>query len=368
MRLIPYYKIVFLTLLLAFSGATYAQTTSQGQLTFEQTEWDFADIAEDGGNVEHTFTFVNNSSKPVVILEVMTGCGCTTSSYSRKPVLRGERGEITVVFNPMNMPGRFSKSASVLTSASSKPYVLNLKGNVIPRQKSVQELYPIELGDGVRLAVNYHDFAYVGRDETVEERIGWVNTSSRDVSLKLLPKQSSGLLTVDAPAMLRVGERGEMVVRYAVPRNSARYGTLNDICGFAVNGREARAVLTTTAIAVDSFDRMADDVTLPSGEISKKIIKFGEVKRGKTHADATVVIVNDGGSDLIIRAVEYGSKTLQCSLKAGDRIRSGERKVLEFSFDSRDCDYGVWVDRLKIITNDPLRPMHSIRLTAIVVD
>ena len=368
MRIIPYYKIVILLLLLVLSGRSYAQTTSQGELAFEHMECNFADIAEDGGNVEHTFTFVNNTSKPVVILEVTTGCGCTTSSYSRKPILRGERGEITVVFNPMNMPGRFSKSASVLTSASSKPYVLSLKGNVIPRQKSIQELYPVELGEGVRLAVNYHDFAYVGRGEVAEERIGWINTSSRDVSLKLLPKQSSGLLKVDAPTTLPAGERGDITLRYIVARNSTCYGTLNDICGFAINGREARVVLSTTAIAVDSFDRMADDVMLPNGELSKKIIKFGDVKRGQTHTDATIAIMNEGGSDLIIRAVEWGSKAMNCSLKAGDRVKAGERKVIEFSFDSSVCDYGVWVDRLKIITNDPLRPMHSIRLTAIVVE
>lgn len=368
MRLIPYYKIVFLLFCSLFMCAARAQESSQGQLSFEHMEWNFNDIAEDGGNVEHTFTFVNNTSKPVVILDVTTGCGCTTSSYSRKPVLRGEKGELTVVFNPMNMPGRFTKAASVLTSASSKPIVLTLKGNVIPRKKSVQELYPIELGDGVRIAVNYHDFAYVGRGEVVEERVGWVNISSRDAALKLLPKQRSGLLSVDAPATMRAGESGVITLRYSIAQNSTRYGTLNDLYGFEVNGRQARAVLSTTAIAVDSYDRMADDTSLPSGELSKKIIKFGDVKRGKTHSDATITIVNEGGSDLIIRAVECESQALQCSLKAGDRVKAGTSLTLQFTFDSSDCDYGVWVDRLKIITNDPVRPMHSIRLTAIVVD
>ena len=147
MRLIPYYKIVFLLLCCFVTGIVRAQNTTPSPLTFEQVEWNFGDIAEDGGTVEHTFTFINNTSKPVVILDVTTGCGCTTTSYSRKPIMRGERGEVTVVFNPMNLPGRVTKSASILTSASSKPFVVTMQGNVIPRKKSVQEQYPIDLGD-----------------------------------------------------------------------------------------------------------------------------------------------------------------------------------------------------------------------------
>ncbi len=368
MRLIPYYKIVFLLIFCSWAGFVWAQSTVQPQLKFEHTEWNFGDIAEDGGTVEHTFTFVNNTTKPVVILDVTTGCGCTTTSYSRKPIMQGERGEVTVVFNPMNLPGRVTKSASILTSASSKPFVVTMQGNVIPRKKSVQEQYPIDLGDGVRLEFNAHDFAYVGRGEMVEQKIGWVNTSSRDATLKLLPKESSGLLQVDAPTTLRGGARGEITLRYVVEKNSTRYGTLSDMFGFAVNGREARAVLSTTAIAVDQYDRMADDISLPSSELSKKIIKFGDVKRGETPTDATLTLVNEGGNDLIIRAVEWGSRVLKCSLQSGYRVKAGEQITLQLTFDSRDCDYGVWVDRLKIITNDPVRPMHSIRLTAIVVD
>ena len=368
MRIIPYIYIALTLFFSLLTSSVEAQSSISTQVNFDHLEWNFGDIAEDGGEVKHTFTFTNLSSKPLVVLEVTTGCGCTTSSYSRKPVLRGEKGEVTIVFNPMNLPGRFNKSASILTSASSQPITLKLEGNVIPRKKSVQEQFPFDLGSGVRLAFNHHDFAYVGRGEKVEQRIGIINTSSKDAALKLIPKQRSGLLELVAPAVLRAGEQGELVVRYSIGASSTRYGTLNDMYGFEVNGLQARVVLSTTAIAVDRFDRMADDVSLPIGELSKKIIKFGNLKRGNTVSDATVELINDGESDLIIRAVEWSQDALKCSLKAGDRVKAGERLVLRFNLDSRNCDYGVWVDRLRIITNDPVRPMHSIRITAIVED
>lgn len=364
MRLAQYINILLAALLVLLPACVGAQT----QLVFDHTTWSFGDIEEQNGSVEHTFTFENRSSKPIVIVDVMSGCGCTTPTYSRKPIVAGARGEIKVAFDPMNRPGKFSKGVSVMTSSSTTPVTLTVEGNVIPREKTTEELYPFDLGSGVRLTATFHSFAYVGRGERVSERIGWINTSGRDVTLKLLPKQSSGMVKVDAPVILKAGQRGEITVSYEVQEQSRRYGTLRDVFGVAVNGREAPVILTFDAIAVDKFDRVTDDISLPSCELSKNFIKFGEVKHGKTAVNASLSIVNEGGSDLIIRAVEWSTKALGCSLKAGDTIKAGQSVVVKLSLNTSDCDHGVWVDRLRIITNDASRPMQTMRVTAIVVD
>ena len=366
MRNIPYYKIAMAAIFLLFSVFVQAQT--QPAIVFDSSDWNFGDIREDGGSVEHTFTFTNKSGKPVVILDVTTGCGCTTPTYSRKPVMAGEKGTIKVKFDPMSRPGRFVKGVSILTSLSSSPVALTLQGNVIPRKKSVEELYPFDMGGGVRLSSNFVTFAYVGRGERVSEPIGWINTSSRDATFKMQPKESSGLLTVGAPAIMKAGQKGEFDVAYAVAQSSDRYGTLSDVLDVVVNGRTARSLFTTSAVAIDKFDAAPDDIMVPNSDISKKIIKFGDVKHGKTVTDATVELLNDGETDLIIRAVEWQNGALGCSLKVGDRVKAGEQKTLTLTLNTAACDYGLWVDRLKIITNDPARPMHSIRVTAIVID
>lgn len=370
MRNIPYYIIVFLALVLAPAASLWAQGGGSGAQTivFEESEWNFGDVAEDGGKVEHTFTFTNRGSKPVVVLDVVTGCGCTTPTYSRQPVLSGAKGEIKVTFDPMNRPGKFVKGVSILTSASQSPISVTMQGNVIPRKKSVEELYPFDMGGGVRLSSNFVTFAYVGRGERVAEPIRWINTSSRDATFRVQPKESSGLLKVDAPHTMKAGAKGEFDVSYSIAQASTRYGTLSDVLDVVVNGRVARHLFTVSAVAVDKFDSAPDDIMVPSGELSKKIIKFGDTKRGKTVVDTTVELVNDGETDLIIRAVEWQSKALSCSLKAGDRVKAGARVAIRLVLDSSVCDYGLWVDRLKIITNDPARPMHSLRITAIVVE
>lgn len=364
---IPYYKMALMALLLLFAVNLQAQTPQQS-VVFESSDWNFGDVREDGGSVEHTFVFTNKGSKPVVILDVSTGCGCTTPTYSRKPVLAGQKGEIKVKFDPMNRPGRFVKGVSILTSASSTPLALTMQGNVIPRKKSIDELYPFDMGGGVRLSSNFVTFAYVGRGERVSEPIGWINTSSRDATVEFRAKESSGLLKIAAPKVMAAGERGEFDVSYEISSTSTRYGTLDDLFDVVVNGRTARLFFTASAVAIDKFDAAPDDILVPNSDLSKKIIKFGDVKQGKTVTDATVELLNDGETDLIIRAVEWQQEALKCSLKVGDKVKAGERLTLHLTLDTTTCDFGLWVDRLKIITNDPAHPMHSLRVTAIVVD
>lgn len=371
------FSVAFVTMLtvcaLGFPSVARSQESAAGgkgtqTVRFDHEKWNFGDVAEDGGKVEHTFVFTNVSSKPVVVLDVTSGCGCTTPSYSRKPVMRGEKGEIVVSFDPMNRPGHFSKGISVQISGSTEPVTLLVEGVVTPRVKSTEELYPFDMGGGVRFDSNFRAFAYVGRGERVEESIGWINTSGRDVRLSFEELERSGMLRIDAPRMLKAGEKGAIVIAYEVPSDSDRYGTLSDVLGVDIDGRRARTMLSVHAIAVDRHDTAADDMSSPKGELSKKFIKFGDVKHGRTVADASVELANVGDNELVIRAVEWQSKALKCSLKAGDRIAAGGKTVVKFTLDTSEVDYGVWVDRVRIITDDPSRPMQTLRVTAVVVE
>lgn len=360
-NIVSYISGVLLVVMLSVSVA-YAQNS----MCFRQTTWNFGDIAEDGGKVTHTFTFVNNTNEPISILRVTATCGCTTPEYSKQPIMPGKQGAIDVTYDPMDRPGRFEKKVVVKNSLQ-QDIALVVEGRVIPRQKSVEELYPFMIGSGVRLSSNFHAFSYVGRGEVVEERIEWVNTSKRDVVLFLVPERTSGLLNIDYPKLLKAGASGEIVLRYTIEDDCRVYGTLNDVIGVMVDGQISTTKLSTNVIAVDRYDRMEEDITLPSIDISKKIVKFAEIKHPQSAKDSSIVITNHGESDLIIRAVEYPEESLDCSLKAGDRIKSGESREVTFTFMSQVCDYGPYSERVRIITNDVVHPMQAIRVTAIVV-
>lgn len=377
MKHIPYYIMTFALLCCGVlldsqareSGLLFENITHQDPLSvkFDEDSWNFGDIAEDGGAVSHVFTFTNISSSPVVVLDVSASCGCTSPSFSRKPVMPQQKGEITVSFDPINRPGHFSKGVVVRLSSNER-ISLKVEGRVNPRQRSVEELYPFEIGDGLRLDSNFHAFSYVGRGEQAKATIVVYNTSDKDARLALRPTKQSGLLRVETPRVVRAQELNKIVLTYDIGADSKRYGMLDDVFAVSVNGVESRTLISTHAIAVDKFDAAVDDMTVPSCELSKNFIKFGSVKRGQRVENSEIEIINDSEAELIIRAVEWKCKELGCSLKAGDVLKAGERRRVKLSLDSSACEYGVWVDRVSIITNAPERPMLSVRVTAIVED
>ena len=96
-------------IILIFCTLRALAAPAQEALVFTPDAWDFGTIREEQGRVSHTFTGENRSERPVVILDVVTSCGCTVPQFSRKPVLPGEKTQITVTFDPANRPGTFSK-------------------------------------------------------------------------------------------------------------------------------------------------------------------------------------------------------------------------------------------------------------------
>ena len=153
--------------------------------SFDTLTWDFGTVAEAGGRVTHRFGFANRIGRPVVVTDVVATCGCTVPVYSKRPVLAGERSEIAVTFDPMNRPGRFDKAVSVFTSESGDPIRLRITGRVTPRERSVEELYPCDLGGGLRAATTSHAFGYVRHAQPQRSAIGLVNLSSEPIELTL---------------------------------------------------------------------------------------------------------------------------------------------------------------------------------------
>ena len=187
---------------------------AHAQLIFTPDSWDFGTIPETEGRVSHTFTGENRSDKPVVILDVVTTCGCTVPDFSKKPILPGEKTQITVTYDPANRPGSFTKELWVYSSEKRKIATLTVQGSVIPRQKTVEELYPVDAGGGLRLASTLNAFSYIYPGRQVQAAIGYANTSKRPVRLELRPETTSGALRTDYPKQIAPGERGEINFTY----------------------------------------------------------------------------------------------------------------------------------------------------------
>ncbi|MFR7602383.1 MAG: DUF1573 domain-containing protein [Alistipes shahii] len=128
-----------------------------------------------------------------MILDVVTTCGCTVPDFSKKPILPGEKTQITVTYDPANRPGSFTKELWVYSSEKRKIATLTVHGSVTPRQKTVEELYPVDAGGGLRLASTLNAFSYIypGTAGAGGDRLREHRRTARSAS-NCVPKTTSG--------------------------------------------------------------------------------------------------------------------------------------------------------------------------------
>lgn len=74
------------------------------------------------------FNLKNAGKQFLAIDDVRTSCGCTSVSFSQKPVQPGESINLDVTYKAEH-PGRFNKTISVYCNVKSSPLVLKIVGN-----------------------------------------------------------------------------------------------------------------------------------------------------------------------------------------------------------------------------------------------
>ncbi len=107
---------------------------ANGHATFKEKEHDFGYIKEAKGAVSHTFELKNTGDKPLVIMQVVTSCGCTRPDFPTKPIKPGKTAKIKVTFNPAGRSGAFMKPIKVKTSGDEGRTTLTIRGTIIPRK------------------------------------------------------------------------------------------------------------------------------------------------------------------------------------------------------------------------------------------
>jgi len=102
---------------------------------FTQIEWidsvaNFGTINE-GEIVEVTFKFKNIGNKPLYVIDVKPGCGCTSPSYSNEAIKPQKEGWVKGTFNSNNQKGEIHKFIRVVTNTiNNKEHQLQFTGAV----------------------------------------------------------------------------------------------------------------------------------------------------------------------------------------------------------------------------------------------
>ncbi len=132
-------NVIGLSLFLVFSCTSKNEQLAKksGQeIYFEQSTYDFGEIAEDSDTVFFV-SFKNIGKKAIIINRVRSTCGCTIPSWPKEPVEPATGGNIEVKYNT-SLTGPFMKSVYVYSSAGNSPVKLTVKGKVIPNEKIIQ--------------------------------------------------------------------------------------------------------------------------------------------------------------------------------------------------------------------------------------
>ncbi len=344
------------TLLACVAGRAQNSTSA---LVFDEYEWDFGTLREVDGKVEHEFVFTNTGAAAAVITRIAVDCGCTAVDYSREPVRPGESGSVTVVFDPENYSGGFSKGIAVYSNGGRN--LLRVKGSVIGRPRGVEEAYPFALTGGLRAETLHVAFGYVENGSVRSVAVGIVNTSRNEVPLVVRSAGGSGRLKIAAPQRLAPGEKGLVTFAFDLSEGDAVYGPLAERIYFSVAAEESGLPFTVHAVAVDDFGGK-EKAGAARCEVSPMYRHFGSVAPGEDRT-LDVRITNGGRSDLIVRSVSLRRGT-ECPLEAGTVVRPGASLTVPVTLKIGEEAYGPVAGGVSFVVNDPERPFREVRVGA----
>ena len=346
--------ILVLTLFYSVAGA---------QIRFEKNSHNFGEIAEDGGSVSQNFTFRNISDEPVVVVWTYTSCGCTTAEFSKKPVLPGETSSIKVVFSPMNYPGSFARKVTVVTNKGAMKDVLLITGYVRPRVKSIEERFPLDMGNGVRAATNAHSFGYVEHGKLKQSSFEIFNGGQRGVALAIENPYKE--LEFYLPSTLAPGKEAAINFGCMLPDDSSVYGSLAYSVWLVIDGVKAPYPFIINGLAIDSRDENVNNSPQMIA-MSENFIKFGAVKCGVVEVVRTIKVYNRGNKALTIRKVELDKDGFAANLVGSSIIEPGGSRTVKVAINPSLLPFGAVVEKMRIVSTDPQMPVLTVRVSAIV--
>ena len=240
------------SLLLSMLSASsqYMQTKIQ----ISPTEYNFGVFKEEAGRQTFDFIVTNTGKSPLIIQNVVASCGCTTPEWTRMPIPPGGKGKVTAIYDPVNRPGAFNKTLTVYSNATPKTNVLTIKGEVTPREKTVEDLFTFPAGP-IRFESNQIAFMNVKKTEIKSKEITMINTSGISVKVEFEALPAYLTLKTD-PLTLGPGQKGIVVGTYDGVKNQG-WGNINDFIKVKINGVvQENAFLYVSANLVEDFSKL----------------------------------------------------------------------------------------------------------------
>lgn len=352
---------LLLILILSISSVVCSAQNPITEVKFEHYSYDFGEINEVDGDVSHTFKYTNVGKNPFVIYSISTSCGCTSPSYSKKPIELNGSSELTIVFDPTNQPGRNEKRIIVSCNVGSGAVELHIKAIVKPRPRTIEDDFPIVFSDGIRLADMVINGYTLSNNKDAAFTMELINNSTKQASITIINDSLPDWLSAFvAQPFINGGQKTKLVVNVR-PAGKNLWGKKIVNIRVKVNDKLQFVDVIFNTTFIEDFSKISDDEfkNAPKITLSGGFYHFSKVHIGEV-AKHSFKIKNNGANELIIRYIDTPSKIKVQSNSLV--LKRGEEAIITIEIDTTLPD--ALAETIRFITNDPSKPVAEFRVMA----
>ena len=350
-------------------AATAIQVVAQPQTTWLERTHDIGVIKEADGKVRCPIRVVNTGSEPLLFVKAQASCGCTAIDFPQDPVQPGDTAEVWITYNPAGRPGQFTKQAIIFTNTTPNRTVLEITGNVIPTDKTLDKEYPLRAG-ALRISQGNLPFGELARGKNKTLYLSAYN-SSTDALLVRVTGNAHHIRPAVVPDTVPPGRVTALTVHYATahaPLWGLNVDTLMMTSRPIQSSEEAAAKILVMAQVIEDFDQLTDKERRDSPIVQIDCddhLDFGTIK-GNELASRTFTVTNKGKDMLAIRRLwvpEDEGIIIRCDRQ---EVKRSKKATVTVTVDPSRIQGDLLNVPLTLMTNDPATPRMTIRLVGLI--
>lgn len=349
-------KILSITMLIV------GMTASAQKLT---TTTDVMDVGQVVFNTpaSATFELKNKSSKPIIIRNIETSCGCTTATGSVTTVPGGGSFEIVATYDGKTM-GHFNKQIWVYEDDTKQPTELTLRGVVVEEVEDFAGNYPYTIGQ-IKSDVQDIEFDDVFRGQMPQQEMHIFNSTSETIQ-PVIMHLPSYLRAEVSPTKIRPNKGGVITFTLLSDKlNDLGLSQSRVFLGKYPGDKVAvEKEITTSVVLLPSFgnSKVIEVWEAPQIELASKKLSMSEMTGKPNKLKGEIFIKNTGRSTLDIRSLQMFTAGLRVSLPK-QKIEPNEIVKVKIQVDSVTLKKQHTRPRILMITNDPKNPKVIIEIT-----
>lgn len=347
---------------------------AQPVATWLEKVHDFGVILEQDGKVHCMMRVVNTGTEPLIIVKAQAGCGCTAIQFPQEPIQPGDTATVGITYNPSGRPGQFTKQVLVTTNTMPQRTIVEISGNVIPSDATLDEQYPVRAGS-LRISQSIIPFGELVKGKNKTLYLSAYNASTDTVMVTVMGFKPHLRLAV-VPDTVPPARVTALTVHYLsdkAPLWGLNTDTVMIFCRSLrhrpTDGPVGMAEIQVMAQVIEDFDALSDkdrnDAPVISVDCGDRI-DLGTITKQGERVTRTFTITNRGKRPLAIRRLWVPDGEGITVTANRTEIKRGKSATVTVTVDTSRQQGDLLNVPLTVMTNDPVTPRLTIRLVGII--